>query len=66
MRAIFLRDFNYTSRKVNAGWSIKASPEPQSFPREVIEAALERKTVAIPVPVFSHRRADPEPDEIAG
>lgn len=24
----------------NAGWSIKAGPDPQSFPREVIDAAV--------------------------
>lgn len=40
MKAIFHRDFNYSSRRVNAGWAVKASPVPQSFPRELIEAAV--------------------------
>jgi hypothetical protein len=41
MKAIFKKDFNYSSRIRNAGWSVKASPEPQSFPRELVEAAIE-------------------------
>lgn len=49
-RAIFLKDFSYTSRRHNVGWHVKASPEPQTFPQELIDAALARKTVAIPVP----------------
>lgn len=40
-KAIFHRDFHYTSRIRNAGWSVKASPEPQTFPRELIAAAVE-------------------------
>lgn len=40
MKAIFHRDFNYSSRRVNAGWAVKAAPEPQVFPRELIEAAV--------------------------
>jgi len=39
-KAIFTRDFNYTSRIRNAGWAVKAGPQPQSFPRELIEAAV--------------------------
>lgn len=40
MKAIFEKDFNYSSRLRNAGWSVKASPEPQSYPRELVEAAI--------------------------
>jgi len=40
IRAIFNKDFNYTSRKRNAGWSVKASDKPQTFPRELIDAAI--------------------------
>lgn len=39
-KAIFSSDFNYSSRKRNAGWSVKASPEPQTFPQELIDAAV--------------------------
>ena len=39
-KAIFHREFHYTSRKVNAGWSVKPSPKPQTFPRELIDAAV--------------------------
>lgn len=48
MRAIFHCDFNYTSRKVNAGWSVKAKREPQSFPRELVEAAIKAGVAARP------------------
>ena len=40
MKAIFHKDFNYSSRTRNAGWSAKASGKPQSFPREFIDAAV--------------------------
>ena len=39
-RAVFTREFNYTSRIRNAGWCAKPSPKPQSFPREFIAAAI--------------------------
>ena len=55
-----LKDFHDTSRRHNIGWEIKASPLPQVYPREVIEAALSRKTVAIPVPVPAARRRKPK------
>lgn len=42
MKAIFLRDIEVRSKKQNVAWSIKASPYPQSFPRECIENAIER------------------------
>lgn len=38
--AIFEREFNYSSRIRNAGWSARPSPEPQCFPQEFIEAAV--------------------------
>lgn len=40
-KAIFTGEFHYSSRTQNAGWSIYPSPEPQYFPREVINAAIE-------------------------
>lgn len=39
-KAIFTGEFNYSSRKRNAGWSVKPSPKPQSFPQELIDAAV--------------------------
>lgn len=39
-RAIFSTPFNYSSRLRNAGWAIEASKAAQSFPREVIDAAV--------------------------
>lgn len=41
MKAIFHREFHYTSRKYNAGWSAYPKSEPQLFPHEFIEAAIE-------------------------
>lgn len=42
MNAIFHKPFEYDRRpKQNVAWSIQASPEPQSFPRDVIEAAVD-------------------------
>lgn len=38
--AIFEREFDYSSRAENAGWAAKPSPEPQTFPREFIDAAV--------------------------
>lgn len=49
MNAIFTRDFSYSSKTTPFGWHIKASPEPQSFPREVILAAIARGA-ATPAP----------------
>lgn len=40
MKAIFKKDFNYSSRVRNVGWAVKASEKPQSFPRELIEVAV--------------------------
>lgn len=67
-KAIFLRAFNYTSRSGNAGWHVEPSPEPQTFPQELIDAALRRKTVAIePPPRVSRRKvAQDAGGEIAG
>ena len=39
-KAVFHQDFNYTSRKQNAGWGIKASEEPQALPEEVVAAGV--------------------------
>lgn len=40
-QAIFTKKFNFSSRKANAGWEIKPKRKPQSFPAEVIDAAIE-------------------------
>ena len=40
-KAIFKKGFEFTSRSRNAGWSVKPSPKPQSFPRELIDAAIQ-------------------------
>lgn len=53
--AIFLKEFNFSSRKRNVGWSVKPSPEPQSFPQELIDAAFKKTGVAIPVPAGKRR-----------
>lgn len=39
-KAIFKAPFNYTARRSNAGWAIKAGPKAQTFPQEVIDAAV--------------------------
>jgi len=59
VKAIFHRDFNYSSRKVNAGWAVKASPKLQTFPRELIEAAAARGVATIVPP---RRKTAPGPD----
>lgn len=38
--AIFTKNFNHTPKGLGIGWRIRASCEPQSFPRHVIEAAI--------------------------
>jgi hypothetical protein len=40
-KAIFTREFHYSSRKKNVGWSAYPSGKPQSFPSEFIDAAIE-------------------------
>lgn len=47
-KAIFHSDFNYSSRKRNAGWSVKSGKAPQCFPSELIDAAV-AAGVAVPV-----------------
>ena len=39
-KAIFTREFHYSSRKKNVGWSAYPSSKPQSFPAEFIDAAI--------------------------
>jgi len=46
-KAIFHGPFNYSSKVSPFGWSIKASPEPQAFPREVINAAVKAGVATI-------------------
>ena len=40
-KAIFTGEFHYTSMTRNAGWSAYPSAEPQSYPREFIDAAVQ-------------------------
>ena len=40
MKAIFHKQFSYTSRKVNAGWTASVSNTAQHFPAEFVEAAI--------------------------
>ena len=47
-RAVFDRDFHYTSRRRNAGWSAKAGPGAQLFPGEFIDAALAAGAARVP------------------
>lgn len=56
MKAIFHREFRYSSRRRNAGWHVRATDEPQNLPREVIEAAV----VAGAAEVVPPRRSKPE------
>jgi len=50
MKAIFNRDINIRAHKKNVSWSVKASPFPQTFPRECIEQAVERGAAEIVQP----------------
>lgn len=50
MKAIFHRAFNYTSMTTNAGWAVQAKPEPQTFPRELIHAAVKAGVATIVPP----------------
>lgn len=59
MKAIFNKDFNYSSRLRNAGWSVKASEEPQSYPRELIDAAVAAGAAELFVP---EKASDPKTD----
>lgn len=64
MKAIFHRDYNYSSRRVNAGWAVKASPEPQTYPRELIEAAVARGAATLVPPRRKAPQAPlPEPQK---
>lgn len=46
-KAIFHKDAEIRSKTRNVAWSVKASPYPQSFPRECIEIAVERGVAKI-------------------
>ncbi len=49
-RAIFSEPFNFSSRTSNAGWAVKPSAEPQTFPRELIDAAVDAGVAEIVKP----------------
>lgn len=40
-KAVFREDFRWSRPKSPLSWEIKASPEPQSYPHDVVEAAVE-------------------------
>lgn len=58
-KAIFHADFNYSSRSRNAGWSVKANPHPQSFPKELIDAAIAAGVAEIEVSGKGAAKAKP-------
>lgn len=69
-RAVFDRDFHYTSRRRNAGWSAKAGPAAQLFPREFIDAAIAAGVARVPPAPGAEARDQPvggahpkEPDQ---
>ena len=47
VKAVFPNGFNWSDPKNNAGFAIPASPEPQVWPRRVIEAAVQRGAATI-------------------
>lgn len=63
MKAIFHKDFNYSSRKQNAGWSVKASSKPQTFPRELIEVAVAAGVATEVQPKKATDTTEPEASE---
>lgn len=64
IKAIFHRDINIRADKRNVSWSIKASPYPQTFPRECIEQAVERGAATIVQPKKRTKTAiEPESEE---
>jgi len=54
-KAIFLRAFNWGRPKSRISFGAKASPDPQSFPRDFIAAAI-AAGVAVPVEKPAARR----------
>lgn len=48
-KAIFLREFHWSRPNSPLGFGARPSPEPQSFPRDFIEAAI-KAGAAIPAP----------------
>jgi hypothetical protein len=39
-KAIFHEDYNHTPKGVGKSWHVKASPDPQTRPKHVIDAAV--------------------------
>ena len=62
-KAVFHQDFNYSSRKRNAGWGIKASEEPQTLPEEVIAAGM---AAGVATPVSPHKAKTAKKGQQAG
>ena len=64
VKAIFRKAFHYTSRTRNAGWSIPASEKAQTWPREVVDAAVAAGVAEIVPPRRS--RTAKAPDDRGG
>lgn len=62
-KAIFHKDAEIRSTKHNVAWSIKASPKPQTFPRECIELAVAKGVAEIVPP---RRKASEESEQESG
>ncbi|MBU3262063.1 hypothetical protein KPG71_18740 [Roseovarius sp. PS-C2] len=64
-KAIFHRDAEIRSKTRNVAWSIKASPDPQSFPRECIELAVASGAAEIVAPTRKKESVE-TPDKTDG
>ncbi|WP_028716883.1 hypothetical protein [Paracoccus sp. J39] len=58
-KAIFTREFHYTSMTRNAGWSAYPRDEPQYYPREFIDAAVKAGCAKESPPSVRKGRAKP-------
>lgn len=59
-KAIFHKDIEVRSKKRNVAWSVKASADPQTFPRECIDIAVERGAAEIVPPVRRETATGPD------
>lgn len=50
MKAIFNREFNFTPKGRGKSWNVKPSNEPQTRPKEVIDAAVKAGAATIVAP----------------
>lgn len=61
MKAIFHREVGLLIGSMS--WVIKASPEPQTFPRRVIEAAVAKGAATVVEPKRTHPKSRQPGDE---